>query len=198
MILRGYDDFTKDVTLVSYSELVENIDLKNTYLKWLNDPSVVAPIMSEDLAVENKTMSFVDDSFKRFTSENCQGFFINFNRDDVFIGTIKLDSINQSNKSAEIGLMIGDRSYWGNKIGEKAVLVILKYAFENLLLNRCYGGTDESNGRMQNLFIKTGFVFEGKVREGVYFDGKYSDNYRYSILKKDYFHDKESRSVQRS
>lgn len=185
MRLKGFNEFTGDIQLVSYDELSNDANLKSQYLKWLNNSEVVLPILSEEL-MKSKNLDFVEESFKRFTQANAQGFFIKYLPEDVYVGTIKLDKIDTQSKSAEMGIMIGEKDLWGKKIGEKAYLILLKYAFETLNLNRVWGGTDENNISMQKLFLKTGFTQEGRLRSASYFQGKYSDNLRYSILRKEY------------
>ena len=39
---------------------------------------------------------------------------------------------------------------------------------------------------MQKLFLKAGFTEEGRLREANYFNGHYTDSFRYSILKKEW------------
>lgn len=186
MILKGFDEFTQDVELVSYDELVNDNALKIKYLDWLNDFDVVRSILSEEL-MKKKGLSFIEESFKRFTKEDAQGFFIKYVPENIFVGTIKLDKIISQNKSGEMGIMIGEKNLWGKKIGEKSYKILLKYAFEKLKLNRVWGGTDENNISMQKLFLKTGFTQEGRFRQVSCFEGKFTDNLRYSILKSDYF-----------
>ena len=185
MTLTGYSAFTNDIALVSYKDLEGDLNLRQKYLSWLNDFEVVAPIISPEL-MKVKDMSFIDESFKRFTMEDCQGFFIRHEPTKEYVGTIKLDKINLINKSGELGVMIGERNLWGQKVGSKAVLILLKYAFENLQLHKVFGGTDEHNTAMQKLFLGVGFKQEGRLRHVTYFNGKYSDNFYYGILKDEF------------
>lgn len=185
MILKGFNEFTKDIELVSYDELINDITLKTQYLNWLNDLEVIQPILSDEL-MKPKGPDFIEKSFERFTKEFAKGFFIKYNPKNIFVGTIKLDKINPNNKSGEIGIMIGEKGLWNKKIGEKSYLILLKYAFETFKLNRIWGGTDENNHSMQKLFLKTGFSQEGRLRKINYFNEKYSDNFHYSILREEY------------
>ena len=135
MILGSKHLFNKEIELFSYDILQDNLSLKEKYLYWLNDFDVVAPILSKELMMF-KEMDFVEKSFQRFTSVNCQGFFIKDNILNKFVGTIKLDKINTSNKSAELGIMIGEKDVWGKQIGTKASLILLDYAFNTLKLHK--------------------------------------------------------------
>ena len=183
MILKGKED----IELVSFDECAEDLELKKQYLIWLNDLEVVTPIMSNELMNPNKGLDFIEESFKRFTKEDAKGFFIRYLPLEKMLGTIKLDKIDFINKSAEVGALIGEKDFWGKKIGQKAFSILLKYSFEDLGLNRIWGGTDENNKSMQGLFLKSGFLEEGRLRQITYFEGKYTDNLRYSILREEYF-----------
>jgi RimJ/RimL family protein N-acetyltransferase len=185
MILKGRND----IELYSYDELRNDVDLKNQYLSWLNDLEIVKSIISPELT-QPKGLDFIEESFVRFTQENAKGFFIKYCPLDKFVGTIKIDKINRTNNSGEIGLMIGEKKLWNKKIGEKACKVIIKYAFDVLKLNRIWGGTDEHNIAMQRLFLKIGFKQEGRMRQINFFEGKYSDNLQYAILREGYYVDK--------
>jgi len=185
VILTGYSEFTNDIVLVSYKDLENDFDLRKKYLHWLNDFEVVASIISPEL-MKIKDMSFIDESFRRFTKENAQGFFIKHVPSNDYVGTIKLDKINRNNMNAEIGLMIGEKRLWGQKIGAKAVLILLKYAFEVLNLHKVIGGTEEHNIAMQKLFLRSGFKQEGRLRQENNINGIFSDGFYYGILKNEY------------
>ncbi|HBM15429.1 MAG TPA: hypothetical protein DD381_03660 [Lentisphaeria bacterium] len=186
MILTDDSEFTADIALVSYQDLADDLKLREKYLQWLNDFEVVAPIISPEL-IKVKDMSFIEESFRRFTKEEAQGFFIKYHPFDDYVGTIKLDKINQKNKSGELGLMIGEKSLWNKQIGSKATAILLKYAFEYLQLHKVWGGTDEHNIAMKKLFLKAGFKLEGRLRQVNCSNGIYSDNFYYGIISEEYF-----------
>lgn len=186
MILEGFSEFTNDVALVSFEDLQDDLKLKEQYLGWLNDMEVVAPILSPEL-MQIKDMDFIEKSFQRFTSKDCQGFFIKYKPLNIFVGTIKLDKINQTNNSAELGIMIGAKEVWNKKIGTKASLILMNYAFNTLNLHKVWGGTDEHNISMQKLFLKLGFQKEGQLRKVNFQNQQYSDNFYYGILASEYY-----------
>lgn len=185
MKLTGYSEFTRDIELVSYADMSNDDEIKYKYLGWLNDLDVVTPICSEEL-MQTKQLDFIEGSFRRFTREECQGFFIKYLPADAFVGTIKLDKINLKNRSGELGIMIGEKTFWNRQIGTKASLILVKYAFEKLDLNKVWGGTDESNSAMQKLFLKMGFQQEGRFRQVGYLNGRKSDCIYYGLLKSEY------------
>ena len=172
------------VELHSFDEVSKEI-IAMDYLAWLNDPEVVKPIASPIL-LEPKNLDFIDESYVRFTAPNCQGFFIKDLSDNKFIGTAKIDKIDNYNKSAEIGIMIGGKTKWGRGISIEVYKILMHYAFGELKLHRLWGGTNGNNTAMKKTFLKLGFKEEGILRKASLIDGIYSDNYLYAILESEY------------
>lgn len=158
----------------------------NEYLSWLNDIEVVK-LIGSPILLEHKGLDFIEDSYKRFTAENCRGFFIKDSSDNKFIGTAKIDKIDFYNKSAEIGIMIGDKTKWGKGIATQAYKILMEYAFCEMKLHRLWGGTNGHNTAMKKTFLKLGFKEEGILRSATLIDGEYSDNFLYAILDNEYF-----------
>lgn len=173
------------LSLVPFMNVKDNTELKKEYLSWLNNKSVITSINSYEL-LKHKDISFVEESFKRFTSKNCSGYFIFVKEDNKYIGTVKLDKIDMFRRSAEIGIMIGDTSYYGKGFGYESVKLLVTYSFETLKLHRIWGGTDEYNISMRKIFKKLNFTQEGVLREANYINENYSDNVLYSILSNEY------------
>lgn len=172
------------VEVIPFAEVKKDI-IAEKYLSWLNDREVTKLIASPILEKEND-LSIIDESYQRFTSENCQGFFIRDKKSSEFIGTAKLDKIDLYHNSAELGIMIGEKSFWGKGISKQVFEILMQYAFCNIGVNRLWGGTNYNNFAMRKTFTNLGFKQEGILRMANIIDGKYSDNYIYSILKEEY------------
>ena len=183
MRLSGYNDFTSEIELVSYDEEMNNQQFKRVYLSWLNNLDVVKSIGSEVLMNPNKTLDFIDESFKRFTDPNAKGFFIKYLPADRYVGTVKLDKIDIGNRRAEVGVMIGEQDFWGKKIAQKSYLILQKYAFETLGLGSLWGGCLQSNTASLQVFKKTGFKCDGIIREYIYIYSVPHNLCMFSILK---------------
>ena len=76
-------------------------------------------------------------------------------------------------------------------IGFDAVCGTMKYAFEELQLNRLYGGILEYNIPSQKLYKKCGWKEEGLYRQQVFKNNQYYDEIAVAILRSDYFEWKE-------
>jgi len=77
--------------------------------------------------------------------------------DGKFIGNCMYYDLDSVNLEAELGIVIGDRDYWGNSFGYDAVTTLLEYMFDVRSLKRVYLHTLEWNNRAQRCFAKCGF-----------------------------------------
>ena len=85
--------------------------------------------------------------------------------DGKLIGRIGLRDIDRVSGTAELGVAIGDREYWGRGYGRDAVRVLLRYAFLMQNLNRVWLRTGSSNERAIRCYRACGFVQEGILRQ---------------------------------
>lgn len=182
MILKN-NKFSSEIELHHFS-MVDQKDVSLNYLKWLNDEEI-----AKMLALPNRSLkdqSFINESFKRFTQESCMGFFIKKIDDNLFIGTCKIDKIDLVNKSCEIGIMIGEKKFYGKGISKIVFQILLDYAFNNLQLNRVWGGCLSNNTAMNKTFQRLNFRNEGLLKEAILFNNKFIDTKLYAITKKEY------------
>ncbi len=180
------DESIDDIELISYESEKDNLPLKEIYLSWLNDKSVTESIASPQLN-SKKNMSFVEESFTRFSQDDCKGFFIYYIPEKVFIGTSKLDSISLHNLSAWDGIMIGDKSFQGKGIAPKVYKILLSYAFENLKLQRISSGCNSNNIAMIKTFLHIGYTQEGCLRKADNIAGNFSDHLYFGILREEFY-----------
>jgi RimJ/RimL family protein N-acetyltransferase len=90
---------------------------------------------------------------------------------------------NQTSRSCELGISIGDHDYLGKGYGSEAVELILDYAFKYRNFHRVYLQVTETNERAFKSYVKCGFVEEGRLREHLWTDGAYRDVICMSILR---------------
>ena len=116
------------------------------------------------------TMSY--DDFLRYSKEEMQ--FPNFRSkrlavetiEGVHIGNVMYYDLNMRNAETELGIMIGNKEYWGKGYGTDIVKTLLKHLFEDLKLERVYLHTLAWNYRAQSSFSKSGFREIRAVRRG--------------------------------
>ena len=173
-----------EIELVSFDLKYDDDKLHGKYLKWLKDKNITAFLGSGIIkGIENRS-KFIEDSFKRFTQDNCIGFFIRYVPDDVFIGSAKIDNISKHTRSASDGIMIGDQKYQGKGIAIMVYKILLSYAFDRLKLHRVGGGCNEYNIPMIKTFERVGYSLEGRFIDADFINGKFSDHLYFGILNK--------------
>ena len=84
--------------------------------------------------------------------------------DGTHIGNIMYYDIDLRRKESELGIMIGDRDYWGKGYGTDSVNSLLEHIFINTEITRVYLHTLEWNERARKSFTKSGFKEVKKVR----------------------------------
>lgn len=147
-------------------------DTKNI-VKWRNMPFVIKNLYSQQKITEEQHIAYYHSkietgSVKQFIislSETC-------NNDNVYdIGTVFIKNIDNHNHKAEFGLFIGDQTVLGKGYGQIATKLMLKYAFDDLSLNRVYLTVLSENTRAIHTYKKSGFVYEGELRQSYCGDG---------------------------
>jgi RimJ/RimL family protein N-acetyltransferase len=106
--------------------------------------------------------------------------------DAAHIGNIALDCLNHINRSAELTIIIGDKTAWGKGYGKEAARLLCDHGFQVLNLNRIAAGTFESNIAFRRVAEHLGMVEEGRRRQGAYKLGRYVDVIEFGVLRTEY------------
>ena len=81
-----------------------------------------------------------------------------------YIGNCMYYDMDTLKKQTEIGIVIGDRNYWGCGYGYDALVTMIDYLFSTTSMERLYLHTLEWNVRAQRAFRKSGFSVVTPVR----------------------------------
>ena len=90
-------------------------------------------------------------------------------------GNTRLFHLKWLHRSAEFGIIIGDKALWDHGYGTEVLELMLAHAFETLNLNRIYLHVYSSNQRARRSYEKAGFVVEGTLRQAMFQRGRYVD-----------------------
>lgn len=156
------------------------------FVEWLSDPEVRQFItVNIPLSLEEEEQWY-EQMLKQPKPE--RPFAIEVREEDGWrlIGNITLFGLNWVNRSAEIGILIGDKRFWNRGYGREAMLLMVQHAFETLNLNRVYLRVDVENIRGIKSYERVGFVKEGVLRQANYRNGKYSDMVVMSVLRSEW------------
>ncbi len=114
------------------------------------------------------------------------GFAIRALEQDRLIGVCSLGGDIFPHGEAFIGLGIGERKQWNKGYGTDAMLVILRYAFQELNMQRAALSVSANNPRAIHSYEKAGFIYEGRVRNYIQRDGKRWDIVFMGILREEW------------
>ncbi len=106
--------------------------------------------------------------------------------DDRPIGFISLSGFNWAARHAWVGIGLGEREFWGKGYGTEAMQILLRFAFEEINLNRVNLTVFEYNLRAQKSYLKCGFVEEGRARKSMNREGERWDVVYMGILRSEW------------
>ena len=163
---------------------IERDDLPR-FVEWFGDPDVrrhLAIYLPFSLAAEERWFENLQGRLERqedvvLAIETADG---------VPIGNLGLHAINWKDRSAELGIAIGEKAYWNQGYGTDAIRTLLGLAFRELNLHRVLLRVDADNARAIRCYEKAGFQQEGTSREAVFSEGSYRDQYVMSILESEF------------
>lgn len=105
---------------------------------------------------------------------------------DEMIGNVGLHEINNINRTATLGIFIGNKNYWSKGYGAEAIQLILDFGFNYLNLNNIDLALMEFNQRALKCYEKCGFKEIGRKRKCNYINGKYYDSILMDILAEEF------------
>jgi RimJ/RimL family protein N-acetyltransferase len=167
-----------------YLRSLEREDLNETYLTWLNHPHITR---------------YLETGIFPSTKESLEKFYegISQSRDQVIlaivdkktnrhIGNVKLGPINWIHRKATLGVLIGEKKFWGRGICEEVTRLTVEYGFSRLNLNRIDLGVYAEHTAAIRSYEKVGFKVEGRLRKDLFHEGEFKDRLWMGLLRFEY------------
>ncbi len=174
----------KDIPFIKgdkiYLRELRTTDLAGPWFTWLNDSDVTT--------FQNKGIipNSIEKQTKYYESliNNANEVVLAIVEEETgkHIGCVGLHKIDWIHRSAELGIVIGDRDVWGKKFGKQAWQLISDYGFTVLNLHRIFAVIVEGNIASQKSAEAAGFIQDGKLRDYLFKNGKYLNAFYYSKL----------------
>ena len=156
------------------------------FVEWLNDPEVKAGLlMALPLSFEDEEAWF-ENMRKSPAAQHPLVIEVRNGDDWRMIGNCGFHIIDWRIRSAEVGIFIGDKSYWNRGYGTEVMRLLLRHGFNTLNLNRVALEVFETNPRAIRAYEKAGFVHEGRRRQDMFKDGRYIDVLLMSVLRSEW------------
>ena len=135
-------------------------DITSAYISWLNDPEVT---------------QFSNQRFCTHTFSSCLSYLSSFNRsDNSFLIIERKEDLkplgtatiyrNLRHGTADIGLMLGEKSAWGLGYGQETWQALMNTLMTEEDIRKITGGTLEPNKAMLRIMRRSGMKLEA-VRE---------------------------------
>lgn len=169
----------KNITL----RAIEEDDLPTLHT-WANDPS------TQDIIGDIHFPSSFEFHKKWFQGLQGDNLNLRFAIDSPDLGLLGISSImhiDWRNRHAWHGVMLGDKDIRGKGYGTDAVMATMRYAFNEMGLERLDGSMIEYNTTSIGFYCeKLGWKREGIRRKYYYRKGRYWDQIVVGITKEDY------------
>jgi RimJ/RimL family protein N-acetyltransferase len=157
-------------------------DVNDNYLGWLNDSQVMKGIVTSGYDINNLS-SYVK---KKIENKYTHFFAIILKSNNLHIGNIKLDFHDSKSNLSELGILIGNKTYWGKGIARESCKLVLDFGFRELKLRKIFLAVFENNISAIKAYESLGFKTEGKLIKHVSVEGVLYDKYLMGLFCNDY------------
>jgi len=150
-------------------------------VKWFSDPQVLH-FLGRSRPV---TLSEEERWYHEYLQRSDEQIFA-IEVSGKHVGNIGLHKVDRVHRKADLGIVIGEATYWSQGFGTDALRTVLRYGFAHLGLNKISLEVLEYNIRAIRSYEKCGFVREGVYREDIYKDGRFFNVVRMSLLAREF------------
>jgi RimJ/RimL family protein N-acetyltransferase len=155
------------------------------FLRWLNNPEIYRFIQRYKPLGRIEEEELIANAHKR-PEDVLFAIEAKSEGGGIPIGCCGLHRISLPNRSAELGIAIGESEYQGRGYGREAMNLLCSYGFQMLNLNRIGLSVYEYNARAIRCYERVGFKHEGRKREARFWDGRHWDILEMSILAREW------------
>ena len=135
---------------------LEPSDASLEYAAWLNDPVVNQYLETRQATIED-LQKYIQ---AKLESSNTLFFGIFWIENNRHIGNVKLEPIDFDKGVATMGILIGDKEYWGRGVATEVTNLIVDFAFSTLGLAEVNLGVLSENKAAIRVYEKCGFVVD--------------------------------------
>ncbi len=134
----------------------------SSWQKWDVDPEVQRFLPGPQNPPESDEQTLV--YFKECEDEQ-DGYYwsIVWKENNQLIGTISLTEINSEQATGELGLIVGEKEYWGRGVAQES-LRLLTSLLPDLGIHRINAEFEEGNIALEKALIKAGFQKEAELK----------------------------------
>jgi len=154
--------------------------LTEKYVSWLSNPIVV---------------KYSEQRHKKHTIKTCKAYMMSLKKSPHYFWAISTVNnelghignitayIDEVNKTADLGILIGETKAWGKGYAAEAWMAVCGYLFKKINIRKITAGTMSSNERMLNLMKRVGMSDDGRRIKQCIWKGKEVDVIHSAIFK---------------
>jgi len=132
------------------------------FTRWLNDPEVTINLQRYNRAItlreEREALAQLAKGHNYSIVDAVSG---------ALIGNCGFMDVDHRNQTAEAGIFIGDKAFWGKGYGSEALALLADFGFRRLNLRNIMLKVYSFNARAQACYKKVGFQEIGRRRQSL-------------------------------
>lgn len=164
---------------LSYSDQADIFD-------YAKNPEVAKHLLWDTHQSEFDTIQFLNLVYEAYNHNNAAPWGIELKTNNKIIGTAGFVNWAKDKNEMEIGYALAQQ-YWGKGIVTEAVKEIIKFGFEKLKLATITSRCNPVNIGSIKVLEKSGFTFNGVIKDQLFVKGKLEDMRMYSFTSANYF-----------
>ena len=166
-----------------YLEELNYRNVNKNYQKWLKNKSINKYL--EVRFKKNINTKYVREFIKNSKLNKNIILFGIFTKLNVHIGNLKLE-LNRDHKRSDLGILIGEKKYFGKGFGTEAIKLATKFIFENTKIEFMYAGIYRNNIASITSFKRSKWKRNGVLKNYWLFENKRVDEIVFSITKNEF------------
>jgi len=152
------------------------------YTEWLNDMEILKNLQLYTAIISLES----EKTFLNNLSKDHNYSIIDLETNEL-IGNCGFMDIDYINQTAEIGVFIGNKTFWNKGYGVEALSLLIDYGFKALNFNNIMLKVYDYNKGAIKCYEKIGFKYIGKRREALLRDLEKHNIVYMDILKNDFY-----------
>lgn len=166
-----------------YLRPIENDDLDLFYSKALWDKEGRRLTGTQAVFSRSGVQNWFD---KVSTDDSRIDLLICLQKNNQAIGELAMLDIDHQNQRSVVRISVFERDFWGKGYGTEALSLLVEFGFNVLNLHRIGLDVFEYNERAIKSYEKLGFKQEGRIRDELFYDGKFHDSILMGVLRNEF------------
>lgn len=152
---------------------------------YCSDPETARYVTWEAHRTEADSRRFLEWVLGRYQAGEAGDWAIMDRKTGHIIGSMGIVEVDAAHRCCEIGYVIG-RMHWGQGYTAEALGRLVRFLFEECGMNRIQAKCCKENHGSARVLEKTGFQYEGLLRERMHMKNRFWDLMIYSLLEREW------------